>query len=151
MGEKRSRPVPNFWNAFAPIKSAQTYPPGSLLFEESQPAAGIYMIEKGQVEVAIAASRETRRVLASVGPGTMLGLSEAISGGPHKLSARTLVQTELFFVPRERLMNFLAERPKVCMEIVRTLSDDLHSLYHQFRMSSAGNHVRRRAEDGRFQ
>ena len=81
----------------------------------------------------------------------MLGLSEAILGGPHKLSARAVARTELLFVERADLMSYLAKHPGLCMDIVRMLSEDLHGLYHKFRTLSVDPaRMRRRGTDGRF-
>lgn len=140
---------PNLWRAFDQIKSSSTYAAGCVLFEEESPAAGIFLIERGQVSIRVLAGDGKRRRLATAGPGTMLGLSEVISGGCYKVSAHAVVPTDVFFVRREDLLEFLAEHPPICMEVVRVLSEDLHTLYHHFRNLDSGR-TRRRSGDGRF-
>lgn len=149
MAEEPRASLPDLWKAFDEIKSRRTYAAGSLLFEEDSPAIGIFLIESGQVSIRVLTARGRRRRLAIGGPGTMLGLSEVISGGHYKVSAQTVVPTEVFLVSRDDLMEFLAAHPPVCMQIVRVLSEDLHSLYHQFRNLGPGP-TRRRTSEGKF-
>lgn len=139
----------DLWRAFDQIKSSRTYAAGSALFEEETPAVGVFLIESGQVGIRVLSGDGRRRRLATAGPGTMLGLSEAISGECYKVSAHTVVPTDVFFVKREDLLEFLAAHPAVCMEVVRLLSEDLHSLYHHVRKLDSGR-TRRRTGDGRF-
>jgi CRP/FNR family transcriptional regulator len=151
MVEESHKTVPDLWKAFDGIKRARSYDAGSTLFEEEEPVAGVYMIRKGRVRVGVSTKDGAYRVLGTAGPGTILGLSEAIAGGPHKLSAHALAQTEVSFVDRDELMEFLAGQQGLCMEIVRVLSEDLHGLYHQFRnLTTDSMRARRRAPDGKF-
>jgi hypothetical protein len=60
-------------------------------------------------------------------------LSEAISGGPHKLAAVAVDCAQVAFVSREDLLPFLQQNQLFCMQLVQLLSEDLHSLYHRFR------------------
>ena len=92
-----------------------------------------------------------REMLAD--PGTLLGLSEAVGGELHKVSVLSVGQTETSYVRRTDLLEFLVKQPRLCMEIVRLLSEDLHCLYQEFRhlQATPGVRVRRRTADGRFQ
>jgi CRP-like cAMP-binding protein len=75
------------------------------------------------------------RLFEVVGPGCVLGLSEALSGEPHKLTAQAVGETEVSFVDREKFMALLRSHPELCMHIVRQLSEDLHGLYYRYRTS----------------
>lgn len=141
--------VPDLWRAFDEIKSSKSYAAGALLFEEESPAVGVFLIERGQVSIRVLTVGGKRRRLVMAGPGTMLGLSEVISGECYKVSAHAVIATNVFFIEREDLLQFLAAHPPVCMEVVRVLSEDLHSLYHHFRNLDSVR-TRRRSDDGRF-
>ena len=103
-----------------------------MVFEQGQSAEGIYMIQKGQVRVWMPGDSEPEALVEAVGSGTMLALSEVLSDGAHKLSAQALQQTEIGFVPRETLAEFLRDHHQLCLQVVRMLSEDLHALYHKF-------------------
>ena len=149
MLEEPQGTVPDLWRAFDEIKSSKSYAAGSVLFEEELPAVGVFLIERGQVTIQVLMGSGRRRRLALAGPGTMLGLSEVISGESYKVSAHSVGPTRVFFIEREDLLQFLAAHPAVCMAVVRVLSEDLHSLYHHFRNLDSGR-TRRRSDDGRF-
>ena len=63
----------------------------------------------------------------------MLGLSEVLTGGTHKVTAEAVTESELCFISRGTFLNYLREHPELCMQIVRQLSEELHGLYHHYR------------------
>ena len=149
MAEQPRGTIPDLWRAFDDIKSLRAYAAGSGLFEEDSPAVGVFLIENGRVGIRVSTEGGKWRRLATAGRGTMLGLSEVISGGCYKVSAYAVGRADVFFVQRDDLMEFLTTHPRICLEIVHVLSEDLHSLYHQFRNLDPGR-ARRRAANGRF-
>jgi len=134
----------DLWTSLEAISTVRRYESGSLLFEQGQSASGIYMIQKGQVRLWIPEGSGQIVIATPVAAGAMLALSEAISEGTHKLSAMALVQTEAGFVPREILMGYLREHHATCLQVVRTLSEDLHGLYHSFQRLNVANPRSRR-------
>lgn len=141
--------TPDLWSALEAVKSVRYYEAGDVLFEQGQPAQGIFMIQKGQVRVWMPDGARQNVLASSAGPGTMLGLSETLSEGPHKFSAVALVQTEVGFVPAQALMKFLREHHEVCLQVVRMLSEDLHRLYHRFQRVKMLNPRGRNWQPGR--
>ncbi|HYL12060.1 MAG TPA: cyclic nucleotide-binding domain-containing protein [Terriglobales bacterium] len=135
---------PGLWSALEGIRSMRTYAKGKLLFRWGQPARGVYLIEKGEVDLLLPTSAGSERFFEKAGPGVMLGLSEAMSGDTSKLTARAADRTQVAFVGREALLDFLRRHQAFCMQIVRLLSEDLHLLYHKYRcQSGAANRPRR--------
>jgi len=139
MANDSSSGTPDLWSSLEPLKSVRVYQKGELLFQQGQQADGIYMIQTGQVQVWMPDGVGEAAVVVPIGAGTMLGLSETISEGTHKLSAEALVQTEVWFLARVALLEFLKSHQDVCMQVVRALSEDLHGLYHKFQSLKAVN------------
>jgi CRP-like cAMP-binding protein len=151
MADDSSSFAADLWKSLAAIAKLRRYEPESVLFQQGQAAGGIYVIQKGQVRLWIPEAAGQIFVATPVGAGAMLALSEAICEGTHKLSAMALVQTEAGFVPRETLMRYLQEHHEICLQVVRTLSEDLHCLYHTFqRLNVANPRSRRWQPDGRI-
>jgi CRP/FNR family transcriptional regulator len=98
---------------------------------------GIYLVESGAVRVLLSNGGMERQLLDVAGPGTVLGLSESMSGEKHRSTAEAEEYTMAVFIPREELLEFLREHGDFCMQVVRLLSDDLHGLYHKFRSITA--------------
>ena len=94
-------------------------------------------MESGEVRVLLPTGQNQEQLLEVVGPGSMLGLSESMSGETYRITAEAGDQTTAVFVPREEFLEFLREHGDFCMQVVRLLSEDLHALYHKFRSISA--------------
>ncbi len=120
------------WAALSKLRSPSTYGAGKLLFQYGQPTRGVYMVEKGHVDLLLSTDNGAKQLFERVGPGSLLALSEAVSGGPHKLTAVVANEAEISFVGRQELLQFMRQNPACCMHLVRLLSENLHSLYHRF-------------------
>ena len=137
-----SQPTPNklspdLLQALRGIKSVRSFPKGATLLQRGTPVTGVYLVESGQVRVLLPTPQSQKQLLEVVGPGTMLGLSESMSGERCRITAEAGEQTTAAFIPREEFLGFLREHGDFCMEVVRLLSEDLHVLYHKFRNISA--------------
>jgi CRP-like cAMP-binding protein len=119
------------------IKSVRVFPKGAALFQRGSPAAGVYVVESGEVCILLPTGQRQKQLLETVGPGTVLGLSETMSGEKCRITAEAGAETTVAFIPRAEFLEFLRERADFCMQVVRLLSEDLHALYHKFRSISA--------------
>lgn len=128
---------PDLWQALHGIKSVKVYPKGTTLFQQGTAVNGVYVVESGQVRVLLPTNENRRQLLEVAGPGTILGLSESMSGDRHRVTAEAGDHTTVAFIPRESFVEFLRDHCEFCMQVVRLLSEDLHGLYHKFRSLSA--------------
>jgi CRP/FNR family transcriptional regulator len=124
------------WEQLQPLKESRRYPAGTSPFEFGKSVDGIYLIESGQVRLSVPSRAKRAALFEVVGPGCVLALSEAMTGGPHKLTAEALVDCQISFVERSRFLVYLKDHPEFCMHIVRQLSEDLHGLYYRYRAST---------------
>ena len=137
-----SQPLPNrlssdLWQALHGIKSVRVYPAGATLFQQGSAVRGVYMVESGQVRIFLPTMQSRLQLLGVAGPGTVLGLSESMSGDFHRVTAEAGDHTTVAFIARDNFVEFLREHSDFCMLVVRLLSKDLHGLYHKFRNISA--------------
>jgi CRP-like cAMP-binding protein len=128
---------PDLWQALHGIMAIRIYPKGSRLFQQGTAVSGVYVVESGEVRVLLPAGPSRQQLLEVAGPGTMLGLSESMTGDNYRVTAEAGDCTTVAFVPRERFVDFLRDHCDFCMQVVRLLSEDLHGLYHKFRSISA--------------
>lgn len=128
---------PGLWSALEAIGLRRTYASGQLMFQFGRPATGVYLVQTGEVDLLLPTSARRERFFEKAGPGVVLALSEAISGDLCKLTARAADRTQVAFVSRERLLEFLRHHQVFCMQIVRLLSEDLHVLYRKYRLESS--------------
>ncbi len=134
--------------ALQAIKSVLVFAKGATLFRQGYAVTGIYLVEAGEVRILLSTAHTQRQLIEIVGSGTMLGLGESLSGENYRMTAEALVPTTVAFIPRDTLLNFLREHRDFSMELLRFLSEELHSLYHKFRsISSHPGRPRRRELD----
>jgi CRP/FNR family cyclic AMP-dependent transcriptional regulator len=131
------RVSPDLLQALRHIKSVQLFPKGATLFQQGSAVTGVYVVESGEVRVLLPSGHRQKQLLEVVGPGTMLGLSESMTGEKYRITAEAGEHTKAAFIPREEFLEFLREHGDFCMQVVRLLSEDLHGLYHKFRSISA--------------
>jgi CRP/FNR family transcriptional regulator len=132
-----SKLSPDLLQALHGIKSVRRFSKGAALFQQGSAVTGVYLVESGKVRVLLATPQSQKQLLEVVGPGTMLGLSESMSGEKYRITAEAGEQTTAAFIPRGEFLEFLREHGDFCMEVVRLLSEDLHALYYKFRSISA--------------
>ena len=139
---------PDLYQALHGLKAVKVFSKGATLFRRGTPVTGVYFIESGRVRIVLPAGRGRPQLLNVNGPGTLLGLSEIMSGEDHRVTAVADDHVIASFVPRHGFLQFLRGNNEFCMQVVRLLSEDLHGLYHHFRSINARpGHPRRRRPD----
>ena len=132
--------------AFQKIKFTLAYPAGSILFTESQPCRGIYILCRGRVKLSASSSQGQTLIFKVAKPGEVLGLNAAVSGTPHEATAETGQPCQLNFVKRDDFMKFLAEHTEASMQAAIHLSRECQQAYQQLRsfvMRSAPQRIAR--------
>jgi CRP-like cAMP-binding protein len=137
-----SQPMPgrlsaDLLQALHGAKSVQQFPKGATLIQQATAVKGVYVVERGEVRVLLPTGQNERQLLEVVGPGTMLGLSENLTGENYRITAEAGDETTAVFIPREEFLKFLREHCDFCMQVLRLLSEELHGLYGKFRSISA--------------
>jgi CRP/FNR family transcriptional regulator len=119
--------------AFDEIKSLGSYPRSTILFAEGRAVRGIYILCDGRAKLSICSDTGKRLTLRVAGPGEVLGLGATLSNTPYEITAELLDNSQVVFVRRKDLLKFLREKPELCMQVVRMLSQDLHGAYERVR------------------
>lgn len=113
---------------------AHDYPSGAILFQEGEPADGIFLVCRGAVKLSVGSSHGDTLLLRSAGPGEILGLSATLTGQGHEVTAETTTPARLVFIKRKDFLRYLREHTDVCMRVVESLSNDVHAAYERVRM-----------------
>ena len=137
-----SQPMPgklssDLLRALHGVKPVRRFPKGATLIQQSSAAMGVYVVESGEVRILLPTGQNQKQLLEVVGPGTMLGLSENMTGETYQVTAEAGDETTAVFIPRDEFLKFLREHCDFCMQVVRLLSEDLLGLYDKFRNISA--------------
>lgn len=113
---------PDAARAFQALQQPLAYAKGEKLFAEGGEAAGLFVLVKGRARISIS-DPEGRVVLSrKAAPGEVLGLSSAVSGQPHQMTAQALTPSHLGFIRREDFVRFLHEHGDAAFRVVELLS-----------------------------
>jgi CRP/FNR family transcriptional regulator len=100
----------------------RTLGPGQLVFEEGQPAHGLFVVAEGAVEVRQISFRGREQVFHTEGPGATLGEAPLLDGGGYIASAVAREPARVLFLPRAELVRLCHRRPEVALAIAATLA-----------------------------
>jgi CRP/FNR family transcriptional regulator len=121
------------------IKFATTYPRGSLLFVEGQSPRGVYILCGGRVKLSTSSSDAKVIITQIAEHGELLGLSAALSGEPHEVTAETLDPCQVNFIRREDFLRFLSANGDACLKVAQQLSDNYRNAFDQVRLLGLSN------------
>ena len=88
--------------------------PGTHLFKEGENATAAFLIEEGNVDLYRGQSGG-RRVVARVGPGSVIGDIAMFANTPYISSARAIGHVTAFRFDRDLLLPRLAQHPAICL------------------------------------
>ncbi len=97
---------------------------GSFLFHRGDAVTGIFLVSTGAVQLGLA-ERPAAFLSRHAGPGSVLGLPAVLSNSPYSLSAEAVKDSELVYIPRERLLDLLRDKPDLCMLVIEVLTEEL--------------------------
>jgi CRP/FNR family transcriptional regulator, cyclic AMP receptor protein len=129
---------------FDRLKSIGSFPRGTALFREGQPARGIFVLCEGRAKLSVCAESGKRLTVRISGPGEVLGLSAALTGTPYEMTAELLDDATITTLGRKALLQFLHGHREACLQVVNLLSQDLHLAYDQVRSVGLGRTRRAR-------
>ena len=96
----------------------------TVLFRRGDAVSGVYLISTGAAELRLD-EKPTALPTQHAGPGSVLGLPAALSSMPYSLTAQLVEDAELFFIPREKLMDLLRSQPQLCFRVMGVLTEEI--------------------------
>ncbi len=127
--------------AFEGIKITHTYPKGSSLFIQGQPATGIYMLCQGRVKLCTYSRDGKAIILRVTEPGEVLGMSAVVTESVHEATAEVVEPCQVNFVGKQDFLRFLKNDASVGIRAAQQLSKNYHSAYVQIRSLALSNSV----------
>src|SRR6266513_3935861 len=95
------------------------------LFMVGDEGDGCYRVEEGLLKASIAAPAGGERILAVLGPGSVVGELSMIDGGPRSASVTAIRDSKLSFVGRTAFEAFGESRPDLYRHIATLLAQRL--------------------------
>lgn len=114
---------------FDEIAMQIAYPSRSIVFEEGQRAAGIFVVCSGQIKLS-ATSRDGRTMILKIAiPGDVLGLTATLNDLPYEVTAETLEPCQIRSVRRRDFLEFLAQFGKVSRQAAQVIAREYHEVF----------------------
>jgi CRP/FNR family cyclic AMP-dependent transcriptional regulator len=116
-------------NAFQRLGFATACPKGAVLVAQGQPAREIAVVCVGHVKISTASETGKRICLGIARPGSVLGLSAAISGTAHQVWIEALEPCQLRIIKTDRFLAFLRKDHAACFAAVACLSKEVRKMH----------------------
>jgi CRP-like cAMP-binding protein len=101
------------------------YKPRQVIFHEGTPAAGLYVLCHGTVKLYQSDRFGRDYIIDVMTPGAVLGELALDDGDTYSASAEALTESQLSFLPRERLVRFIERHPHTGVQLMASLSKEL--------------------------
>lgn len=98
-------------------------PKGSVIFQNGDPGTAVYLIRSGRIALVWSDANEVVPMDLH-GPGRILGLPAAFNGS-YSATAKALEDSELGFVPSDRVVAMLENSPSLMQAAVRLLGQEV--------------------------
>src|SRR5215471_3085877 len=104
------------------------FPTGSLIFNKGDPAAAMYLVERGQVDIHLPDQGSRRVSLSTIARGEYFGEVALFDEQPRTASASAITNVTLLEVSRSALLSMLQERPSAALIMLRTMSSRVRNM-----------------------
>ncbi|NWF53944.1 MAG: cyclic nucleotide-binding domain-containing protein [Syntrophaceae bacterium] len=105
-----------------------TFAPGTLLFEEGQPCAGMYIIRKGRVRLYKKAG-QNKVTIDVLGDGDFFGEMACLLGQPRSINAVVEEESQILVVEPEVLDGLFREKSGLGIKVLGNLAARLRKAY----------------------
>lgn len=109
------------------------YPDAAKLFNEGEPARGIFILQSGRVKLYLTSVDGRALILRMAKAGDVLGLPGTLSGGQYEVTAETLGLCQLAFIKRDPFLRLMNNCREISMEVTRQLTSSYISACHEIR------------------
>jgi CRP/FNR family cyclic AMP-dependent transcriptional regulator len=116
---------------FRTLCENRVYGRATVLFRQGDEVRGLFVVRSGWVKLGFAAPNGHAAIVGLIGPGSLLGLREVVTGQSHSVSAETVESSELDYVNRAGFVAFLEERPEVAVALLTRLSHEAGRLLRE--------------------
>lgn len=97
---------------------SKSYQAGEEIFAQGQPGDSFYIVKSGRVKIFIESENGEELVLTESKAGDAFGEISLFDGGPRTATAVATSSTELLWLDRGRLLDFLSDFPHAALDLM---------------------------------
>jgi CRP/FNR family transcriptional regulator len=98
------------------------------LFRQGEKPSGFYLIESGRARIFMESTNGTSLFEEVIDSGCVVGLPATVNGNPYSLSCEVVADTEVLFVPREKLVKLMRSDANSAMKLLDLLSTEVQAV-----------------------
>lgn len=98
----------------------------TVVFKQGDSPVGVYVVRKGFVRMTVKVG-EKEFLLRLARSGSVIGLPGVLGNQPYSLTATTVQETELGFVPAHEFVEAIRSNTALGLQILRLLSEDVRA------------------------
>jgi CRP/FNR family transcriptional regulator len=110
---------------FRAIGQVRVCKPRQVVFSEGNPCEGLYLVCHGAVKLYHSDRFGRDHILEVAGPGAVLGELVSDPGETMSVSAETLTESQVSFLPHDALVTFVQKHPASAVRLIEALSREL--------------------------
>lgn len=104
------------------------YTAGEIVFGESEPCSGLYVVESGHVRIFKSSANGREQVLSIDGPGSSVAELPVFDGGNYPASVAAVDDVTLLFVSKQDFQALCMAHPQVALKVLRVVGARLRRL-----------------------
>jgi CRP-like cAMP-binding protein len=112
-------------------------PKDALLFDCDEAADGAYVVRYGRVQVFLLNENKVPVWGRGLSDFSIIGLPAALGRYPHYFRAVTLEDSELVFVPVQKISELITKNPVVGYQVLSAISEELNDVRRKALMLKA--------------
>lgn len=115
----------HLWSALLATATPRHLAPDEVLFLADERGDGFYRVDEGLLKVCIASASGAERILAILGPGSIVGDLSIIDGKPRSATVTALRECKLRFVSRAAFEAVAGKNPEIYKYLTVLLAERL--------------------------
>jgi CRP/FNR family transcriptional regulator, cyclic AMP receptor protein len=119
---------PEDLEAIAAASRLRTFRRGQVVFTAGDPGNTLIVIVSGRVKVVVRSADGGELTLTLIGAGRLLGDLIVVDAGPRSTDAETLEESQLLFIPREKIQDVCARVPAAAKALTSSVAASLRRL-----------------------
>lgn len=106
-------------------KTCTTYKKNQVVFHEGTRPQGVFCINSGKIKVYKTGSEGKDQIIRILKPGDLMGYRAMLSEDQYPVSAETLEETSICFIPKSDFIDVLNGDSSFTQTIIKSMSKDL--------------------------
>src|SRR5262245_21204982 len=111
----------------------QTHAAGTVLYGEGEAPRGLFILCGGRAKISMSSKRGSVVIVKVAEPGEALGLEAVLANRPHEETAELVDSCQVKFVPRDKMLSYLAAYGEAALKAAHQLNASCRSAREQIR------------------